>query len=67
MIIKVKVKTSQPSFSVKKGDVWVIALTSKPEKNKANQELVRELSKTYACVKIVSGLKSKNKVLDIAP
>ena len=65
MIVKAKIRTNQRSFSVVKGDVWLISLKSLPEKNMANQELVKELSKIYKKVRIVSGLRSKNKVLEL--
>jgi uncharacterized protein YggU (UPF0235/DUF167 family) len=66
MLIKAKIKANQPSFSVKEGAVWQICLKSKPEKNKANQELVNELSKLYGRVRIVSGFNSRDKVLELS-
>jgi uncharacterized protein YggU (UPF0235/DUF167 family) len=63
--IKVKVKTNQPRFLAKEGILWEVSLKSKPEKNQANQELVRELSKIYGHARILSGFKSKIKMLEI--
>jgi uncharacterized protein YggU (UPF0235/DUF167 family) len=65
MIITAKVKTCQPYFSITKGPVWLIRLRSKPEKGKANQELVRELSREYSHVRIVSGFKSNAKKIEL--
>lgn len=66
MLINAKIKTRQKKFSIdKKGDVWVISVTSPPEKNKANIEIIRELSKLYGSAHIVSGLKSSKKVIDV--
>jgi len=65
VIVKVKVKTGQPEFSVKKDDVWMVSLKSPPENNKANQELVKKLSKIYGRAKIVSGFTSRTKTLEI--
>ena len=51
------------------GDRILVGLRSKPEKGEANRELVRKLAKHFKIstsqIKIVSGLKSKNKVVEI--
>ncbi len=66
MIITAKVKTHQKKFSIeRKGDVWVISVTSPPEKNKANIEIIKELSKIYGNARIISGLKSEKKRIEI--
>ncbi len=65
MLIQVKVKTNQPSFSIKQGDVWFIYVKSKAENNKANIEIIKELSKQYKSVKIVKGLKSNKKFIEL--
>jgi len=53
------------SVSVKDGKVR-ISLKSSPENNKANIELIRELSKLLGTeVRIVSGFKSKRKRIQI--
>ncbi|MEM2915055.1 MAG: DUF167 domain-containing protein [Candidatus Bathyarchaeia archaeon] len=51
------------------GDRIVVGLTSKPEKGKVNIELVKKLAKHFKVsssqVKIISGLKSRRKIVDI--
>ena len=61
MIITAKVKTKQPTFIVKKGGIWAISVKSPPEKNRANAEIIKELSKVYSVVRILSGSKSSRK------
>lgn len=65
MIINAKVKTNQTKFSVKKDDVWLISCTSPAERNQANIEIIKELSKEYKKVRILKGLKSKKKVIEL--
>ncbi len=65
MIITAKVKTNQPEFSVRKGEMWVISVKSPPEKNRANAEIVKELSKIYKNVRIVSGFRSSRKKIEL--
>jgi len=68
MIAEVSVIPNSKRFSISvKGDKVKISLRSPAEKNKANLELVRELSKLLkADVRILSGLKSRRKRLEIA-
>ena len=51
------------------GNRIFIGLTSKPEKGEANRELLRKLAKHFKVstsqIRIVYGLKSKNKVVEI--
>ncbi len=63
MIIQAKVKTNQPEFliTLKSEKEWAISVKSTPEQNKANMEIIKNLQKTYNTVKILKGLKSKNK------
>ncbi len=63
MIIQAKVKTNQPEFSIikKSEQEWSISVKSSPEQNKANMEIIKNLKKTYKTVKILKGVKSKNK------
>ncbi len=64
MLIQAKVKTNQEKFSVSKSnEKWIISVRSAPEQNKANLEIIKELSKQYKSVKIVKGLKSNKKVI----
>ncbi|MCI0503100.1 DUF167 domain-containing protein [Candidatus Micrarchaeota archaeon] len=67
MIIEVTVVPNSPKFSVgcKNGRLKV-ALTSEPERNKANIELIQGLSKLLGKqVRIISGLTSKRKKLAV--
>ena len=47
----------------------VVGLTSKPERGKANAELVKKIAKYFSVpkshVKIISGLKSRRKIVEI--
>lgn len=65
MLIQAKVKTNQPIFNVEKAEVWTISVKSKPENNKANIEIINELKKQYKSVKIIKGLKSSKKIIEI--
>jgi uncharacterized protein (TIGR00251 family) len=51
------------------GNKIVVGLTSAPEKGKANLELIKKLAKHFKVsssqVKIVAGLKSREKVVEI--
>jgi hypothetical protein len=51
------------------GNRILVGLTSKPERGEANRELIRKLAKHFKVptsqIKIVSGLKSKSKVVEI--
>lgn len=67
MIVEVAVipKSGRFELSLKEGKLKA-HLKSAPEKNKANLELAKELSKLLGCqVAIVSGQKSRHKVLDL--
>ena len=78
MIINVKVKTSSGKQEVVKEDKmnekdkrvgedsYIVYLKSAPENNKANVELVKLLQRYFKSeVKIKSGLRSKNKVVEV--
>lgn len=47
----------------------IVGLTSKPEKGKANLELIKKLAKYFKVsssqIRIVSGLKSRRKIVEI--
>jgi len=47
----------------------IVGLTSKPKKGKANLELIRKIAKHFGVsssqVRIISGLKSRNKIVEI--
>ncbi len=65
MIINVKVKPNSKKFQIKEGDVWMISLTEPAENNRANIELIKEMTKRYGKCKIIRGKTSKSKVLEI--
>jgi len=65
MIIKAKVRTNQNKFSIIEGDVWIINVKAVAENNKANLEIIKELSKKYSSVRILKGAKSKEKIIEI--
>ena len=51
------------------GNRILIGLTSKPERGKANRQLIRKLAKHFnvstSQIRITSGLKSKRKIVEI--
>ena len=53
------------------GNTICIGLTSKPEKGKANRELVSKLAKHFKVpssnIKIMTGHTSRTKLVDVAP
>lgn len=65
--LKLKVKTKQKETKIisQTDDEIVLAVKSPPEKNKANLEVIKFLSRYFSFrIKIISGLKSKNKIID---
>ncbi|MCD6476551.1 MAG: DUF167 domain-containing protein [Candidatus Aenigmarchaeota archaeon] len=66
MIIKIKVKTNSDKFKIiKHRDYWLVYVKSKPEQNKANIEIIKQFSKIYGKCRILKGLKSNNKLIEI--
>ncbi len=69
MRYEVEVKFHKDFIEVN-GNNITIGLTSKPEKGEANRELIKKLAKHFkvstAQVRIVSGLKSKTKTVEIS-
>jgi len=66
MFLEVRVRTGSPNFKITKGEKITIYCRSRPEKNEANLEIISELKKlTKREVKIVKGLKTKNKIIEI--
>ncbi len=65
MIIKVKVFPNSKESHVVEGDVWKVYVKSKPHNNVANQELIKILKERFSTVKILRGLKSRNKILEV--
>lgn len=67
---EIKVKTNQPETKIleESKDKLKVALKSKPEKGKANKELINFLSKTYKSkIKILRGLKKRKKLIKLIP
>ncbi|HDD69701.1 MAG TPA: DUF167 domain-containing protein [Candidatus Bathyarchaeota archaeon] len=68
MKYEVEVKFHKNFIKVE-GNKILVGLTSKPEKGKANLELIKKLAKHFKVpsshVRIVSGLKSKRKIVEI--
>ena len=66
MLITVKVKTGAKNFTIAAKDgILHISLAEPAENNRANAELVKEMAKRFGSCKIVRGLKSKTKTLEI--
>jgi uncharacterized protein (TIGR00251 family) len=65
LILSVKVRPGSGRFSLSQSDNdLILELSSPPQAGRANQELVRELSKLFRCeVRILDGLKSRRKIL----
>jgi len=68
MIYKVKVVFHKDFVTVEKSKIEA-GLVSKPEKGEANKELVKKLARYFntptSNVRIVKGLKSRNKLVEI--
>ena len=68
MKYEVEVKFHKNFIKVE-GNKILVGLTSKPEKGKANLELIKKLAKHFKVpsshVRIVSGLKSKRKIIEV--
>lgn len=65
MIIKVKVKPNSKEFNIKKGETWEISLKNQAKDNKANLELIKEMTKRYGHCKVLRGKKNRIKLLEI--
>ena len=71
MIINVKVKPNSDKQEIENidGKNYRISLKSKPEDNKANIELLKLLKEYFSIsmqdIKILKGLKSRNKIIEI--
>ena len=66
MIVKARVKPGSREFSIEKNeDSWTICTKSPAERGRANRELLKELGKEYPRVRILRGLKSRNKVIEL--
>ena len=47
------------------GDIWKIKLKEKAKNNKANIELINLLKKRFKKVRIIKGLKGKDKIIEV--
>jgi len=67
MKIEVKVKTASGKQGIKKvGEKYIVNLRERAEDNKANIELLKLLKRKFKKgVRIIKGLKSKNKIVEI--
>jgi len=66
--VRVKPNAKENAILSQDGAKWVVSVTAKPEKGKANQELIRFLSKKLKKqVRIVSGFGSSAKILEVLP
>ena len=68
MIYKVEVKFNKDFITVD-GDRMEIGVTSKPEKGRANIEVIKKVAKALKVpslnVRIVTGLHSKKKIIEV--
>ncbi len=64
-IFNAKIKPNSPAFEISKfGETIIICTENQPENNKANTEIVKELSRIFGKnVRILRGLKSKQKTI----
>lgn len=70
MIVNIKVKTrARENKIVKDANLWIVYIKECAEKGKANKELINVLSEyldiSKSKIKIVSGKKSHNKLIEI--
>lgn len=68
-VMRLRVFTGKQSQKIsldETGKILLIDVKNKPEKNKANKEIIKMLKKKFeAEIKIVSGLKNKEKIVEI--
>lgn len=70
-LVNIRVKTNSKSSEIsefdKEKEEFVVNVKSPPENNRANLEIIKLFSKKYKkTVKIIKGLKSKRKTLQIS-
>ncbi|MFA5764114.1 MAG: DUF167 domain-containing protein [archaeon] len=65
--LKLKVSTGKSKFKVElDGELLLVEIKSTPEKGKANKEIIKELKKFFKSdIKMLSGFKSKEKIIEI--
>ena len=71
MKIKVKVKPNSTTEEVsREGDSFIVKVKEPPREGKANQAVIRLLAEHFGVpksrVRILSGFRSKNKVIEVA-
>jgi hypothetical protein len=71
MKIQVKVKPNSSTEEVsREGDSFIVKVKEPPKEGKANHAIIRLLAEHFGVaksrVRILSGLKSKNKVIEVA-
>ena len=71
MKIQVKVKPSSKTEDLsREGDSFIVKVKEPPKEGKANQAVIKLLAEhfgvPYSQVRIVSGLRSRNKVIEVA-
>ncbi|MBS3053932.1 MAG: DUF167 domain-containing protein [Candidatus Aenigmarchaeota archaeon] len=66
MIVNCIVKKGS-AFRVEKGAVWTICVTEPAENNRANRQIIKELSREYPSVRILRGASSRKKTLELLP
>lgn len=72
MKVLVKVKpNSRAEGIVKEGDIFIVRVHELPREDKANQAVIKLLAKHFGVprsqVRILSGLRSKNKIIELSP
>jgi uncharacterized protein (TIGR00251 family) len=64
LLVEIRVRPNSPKFRIEKSGGITIFCKSKPEGNRANLEIIRELEKLFKTeVKILKGFKSKKKTI----
>jgi hypothetical protein len=64
--IKIKVVPNSNRDSIEKGDPLIVRVKEPPAKGKANKAVIKLLSKHFnSKVRIVSGAKSKEKIVEV--
>lgn len=65
--LKLKVSTGKPKFKIRlKKELLLVEIKNNPERGKANKEILKELKKIFNTnVKLLTGLKNKEKIIEI--
>ncbi len=69
MLIRIHVITNSKRRGTEEGEPLKVRITARPEKGKANKEVIKVLAEHFKVpasgIRIVSGLKSRNKVIEV--